>query len=398
VKIAFLADGRLQVADGDASPQVIESDFVKDVYQRHLKHHQLNSWKQTDTGAGALTWGMGAGGENFDPEALVIRMLGLATAPQPDHLLYTLSTDAVHGLFRYNLADSTEQRLFHRNSCMVTDLSCHPSTGEIAIARGYENGSANIALTDPEGKDMRDLTEGDSRDEAPSWARGPGRKLLFQSAGVGRDSDGYAAGLGPASIEELDLDSGNMRTLLSAADRDYCAPQMDADGNLYCIRRPHQHGDRHFSPLQLLKDIFLFPFRLVRAVFHFLNFFSMLFSGKPLAQSASRDTAVPPGLKNMVLYGKVVDTEKALKAAKKDDSAPLVPNDWLLTRRSKKGEEAILARGVAAYQLATDGTVVYSNGQAIFRLSPEGTPECLQKGKFISNLTILDQSPPTKSN
>jgi len=56
-----------------------------------------------------------------------------------------------------------------------------------------------------------------------------------------------------------------------------------ADGRLLYIRRPYEPlQGRAAPPLTVLKDIFLFPFRVIRSAFDFLNAFSMAFSQKPL--------------------------------------------------------------------------------------------------------------------
>jgi hypothetical protein len=70
--------------------------------------------------------------------------------------------------------------------------------------------TSNIAVLQVEGTDFSETTDGDSFDLAPRWVPGTRRRLVFQSAGVGRDGAGRFAGVGPFSIQELDLDSGDM--------------------------------------------------------------------------------------------------------------------------------------------------------------------------------------------
>lgn len=87
------------------------------------------------------------------------------------------------------------------------------------------------------GTDFLEATEGDSFDLAPRWAPGPRRRIVFRSAGVGRDVAGRICGIGPSAVQELDLESGEMECL---ADYDLLGPQKTADGTLYYIRRPYQ--------------------------------------------------------------------------------------------------------------------------------------------------------------
>ena len=76
------------------------------------------------------------------------------------------------------------------------------------------------------------------------------------------------------------------------------------DGSLLFIRRPHAEHER-FHPLRTLKDIFLFPFRLLYAVFQFLNFFSSIFTGRKLT-SAGGAKAREMDMKQMMIWGNLV--------------------------------------------------------------------------------------------
>ncbi len=69
-----------------------------------------------------------------------------------------------------------------------------------------------------------------------------------------------------------------------ATDLDLHTETNQVDGHLYYIRRPYEVS--HFSPRTALLDLVLFPFRLLRAVFHFLNFFSLVYSRKPLTTAS----------------------------------------------------------------------------------------------------------------
>jgi hypothetical protein len=57
---------------------------------------------------------------------------------------------------------------------------------------------------------------------------------------------------------------------------------------------------------------------------------------------------------------------------KQEEGMDLVPKSWQLCRRSSKGESKVLAAGVLAYDIGADGTIVYTNGSALFLLHPDG--------------------------
>ena len=114
----------------------------------------------------------------------------------------------------------------------------------------------------------------------PAWAPGgDGQQIVFQSAGIGRNTHGAAVALSSYAIQKVDLDTGKFETLAEDEAYDYLLPRPAADGSLYYIRRPYKpEGHVEVSPWKLALDIVLFPFRLARALALFLNFFSMMWS------------------------------------------------------------------------------------------------------------------------
>jgi hypothetical protein len=122
----------------------------------------------------------------------------------------------------------------------------------------------------------------------------------------------------------------------------------------------------------VLIDTLLFPFRLLRAVFHFLNFFSLMYTRKPLTSASG--PAVQADLKNILLQGRRIDAEKILRSARPVHGVPsLVPESWELVSRNQEGVERVLATNVASYDIGPDGTIVYSNGRGVFVLDQDGS-------------------------
>jgi hypothetical protein len=140
---------------------------------------------------------------------------------------------------------------------------------------------------------------------------------------------------------------------------------VSADGHLHFIRRPYETPS--YSSGNLLLDTLLFPFRLLRAVFHYLNFFSLMYSRKPLTGAAG--PAVQADIKDIILKGRRINAEKALREETAINGiVSLVPRTWELVSRNRQGVERVLATNVASYDLMSDGSIVYSNGRAVFML------------------------------
>jgi hypothetical protein len=173
--------------------------------------------------------------------------------------------------------------------------------------------------------------------------------------------------------------------LVEEEGKDCLAPHAAADGSLYYIQRPYVP---HETPgfFTTLKNILLFPIRLGQAIYSYLNFFSTMYTGKKLSSGGGAKSR-EMDLKQMMIWGNMVRSQQAESAA--DESADLVPKTWELRRRLANGETKTLAGGVLAYDVAADGTVVYTNGNAIFLLPPDGRKQHVLNERMIEQVFIM---------
>lgn len=387
--IAYLADGKLYCARDGSEGRQVESEFIKQFEERRALSRERNSFR-----AKGMMWNFNQaqsmsmtempGGDDLQ---LPVRFTGVTAGAKPGEMYYSLQTDLIGGLFNLELATGYERRLVHRQQLDLRDLASCPSTGELACTLGVGNGTTNVGLTDAEGGGLKEVTSGDSLDEAPSWAADQKRTLIFQTAGIGRHDNGMIFGLGPCAISSLDLDSGELKMLLEDDKFDFIAPQRAADSSLYFIRRPYQMRPGT-SPLKVAGDIVAFPFRMVRAFFHFLNAFSMFFSRKPLITSGGPQRH-GPDKRAIMLWGRWVEVDRAMRYAKPDADPPLVPSTWVLMRRNAAGKEDTLATGVVAYDLAPDGAILHTNGSAIYLTPPGGEAKRVARSRFVDRVKLI---------
>lgn len=334
---------------------------------------------------GRMLWGVSPKGD----EPLRMMLSGVAHSPQTRQLFYFLETDAVGALCRYNIDEDEERRLFHREGFRASDLAHHPTEALLACALLFPNGTANLGLMTDEGRELREITEGDALDLAPSWIPGKSKELLFQTSGLGRNPQGYVVGFGPFAIAKLNTETGEMKIVLQNPEYDFLAPRQDAAGNLYYIRRPYEvMGRERPSFLKLIKDIILFPIRLLRAIFHFLNAFSMFFAKQPLT-SAGGPQMPNTDAQRVLISGKWIDVQAAMKQARPGGSPALVPASWELIRRSPDGKESVLAKHVVSFDLTADGTVVYSNGLRTSHRREDGKESILGDGILMEHVIAL---------
>ncbi|MEJ2641359.1 MAG: hypothetical protein P8010_17465 [Desulfosarcinaceae bacterium] len=384
-RLAYITQGKLFQIGGDASVEQILSPFGQKIIDQTLRIHQKSGWKQESSGSyfgGGVLWGV----DKVDTDAIRVNITSVTQSPENHTLSYVLESDSAGGLFSYNPRTREETRLFHKEKFKAKDLDIHPETKEFVCSQQFPNGTANILLIGKDGTDLRELTEGDVIDEAPSWMPGKHRRILFQSSGIARNKDGHTLGRGPVSIQALDLDNNRMTTVLEDDRYDFLQPHLGEDGWLYYIRRPYETTP--YRPVTALVDFVLFPFRLLRAVFHYLNFFSLVYSQKPLT-TASGPKMHQDDLKTVMLKGRIIDAQKAQRSGAKIMGVPsLVPASWELVRCDENNRAEILATHAASFDIGRDGTIIYSNGFGIFRLDGSKRPCLLSKDRLIEEVIV----------
>lgn len=394
MRVAYLSTGQLYLRQPGAAERQLESPFAVES-QTRAQQRQLNrAWRQSGDetnpfSPSAMLWGGQTGDNGSGPP---MRFIAAAPTRDPAKLLYLLDMGAVFGLFQYDLGSDQEKRLFHTNRWRGYDLATHPSDGRLACAVLHEGGSTNIGLLDENGGNLRELTGGDSQDEAPAWVPGQ-EQIVFHSRGIGRDPQGNFAALGTAAVELLDIASGDIKTLVAADDVDYLLPRFDDQARLYCLRRPHD-GGRRYSFGSYLLDIVLLPYRLVRTVFAVVNLISVFTTKKPLSSAGGpqSEKTQAPQVDHMIVRGRLLDLRKANKQApgKADGEAQaLAPKDWILLRLAPDGSREELASHVLAFDVTPDGQVVYSDGRNVYHLDPTGKRKRLFSTGLVEALTIL---------
>src|SRR5262249_43671305 len=207
--------------------------------------------------------------------------------------------------------------------------------------------------------------------------------VLFQSAGLARNPAGYVVAYGPASIQMADTAAGSLTVVLEDPRLDFLQPRVGPDGFLYFIRRPYEAP--RYGAKNVLTDTLMFPFRLLQAVMHYLNFFSLMYSRKPLITASG--PAVQADLKEILVKGKRLDAEAALRRGVRLNGVPsLVPASWQLVCLSPQGEEHVLASHVASFDIAPDGTILFSNGYGVFALDGANPPQVLLRDKLVADV------------
>ena len=385
INIAYLSKGKLYCKSQDKKIEEVQSEYIQKLIDRIEKKQQQHGWKE------GTSWGTTpvGGVREFSTDNIDVHFTAAEILPE-NKILYFLKGEGFGGLFRYDIKSKEELRISHHQNLDYTDLRHDPSRKQILCTSNLSSGVSNIVLMNEEGDSSRELTGGDTEDISPCWlsdgSNGSNGKnqIVFQSMGLARSTEGFVVARGPASIQLLDTDKGEVTSVLENENYDFLDPKVSSQGDLYFIRRPYDTDQYKTSNLFL--DTILFPFRLSRAVFHFLNFFSLMYSREPLSSASS-----PYGkadMKDIMLKGKRIDAEKALKKGHNIQGIPsLVPKTWELICRNQEGQETVLANSVSSYDLSDDDKIIYSNGYGVFSLE-NGISALIFKDKLVSEIVV----------
>lgn len=388
----YTSAGRLFLKEGERASREVQSPFAENAVAKALRRSEKDAWKRRPAEGmfgGRILWGT-----SEEPDATLVRprITGISRSPEKGGLFFILETQAVGGLFHLQRDPVEEQRLFHKEGFHAKDPEYHPETRLLAFSLPFPNGVSSIAVCDAEGRNIDRVTEGDSVDEAPSWLPGSPKALVYHSGGIARTAGGHPVGLAPCSIHRMELGTTKAETLAEDRAWDFLQPHGAPDGDLLYIRRPYEPPGGKRVPLGTsVKDALLFPFRVVKSIFDFLNAFALAFSQKPLT-TAGGPKLPGPDLHMLLVRGRAIDARKALENFKGDgEPPPLVPSSWELVRRPKQGAERTLAKGVMAFDVAPDGTVLYTTGSAVYIVGSDGSPRRLEKGSLIEQVVFLER-------
>jgi hypothetical protein len=204
---------------------------------------------------------------------------------------------------------------------------------------------------------------------------------------VGRDGNNNFIEYMPSEIYRLNLSTLDVEAIASDPKYSYIKPLSDADGNVYCIKKPN----RERSGGNPLVEVLLIPVRIVQAIAGFISTFVMCFSGKSLVSGSAVDSgggAAKNGkrdAKKVFINNNLLNVDKELKKNKKQEDYGFIPSSWKLVKLARGGEaEKELASGVADFCLVEENgkkEFVYTNGKHIFSV---------EEGQKRKKLTDVD--------
>jgi len=304
-----------------------------------------------------------------------------------NEVIYTANLGEVSGIFRKVLdKDEVEGLVMTSRDMRVYRISALNGKCAASLGSMYER---HIAIVDIDSGAFRELTEGEVREDYPSYSR-DGSKIFYSSAGLALSHNGIPFGVGPCGIFCYDIENNEMDELFASDRFDFFAPKEDGNGDMLYIKRPYRSLK---SNSNILIDFILFPVRIIKAIIGLLNFFSIAFGGESLrsGQSARDVKSKQMSEKDLFFDGNVINSQQVLKEnQRRGEKFPgIIPQSWELTRLDKNGNQVCVKKGVMDYVICRNGDIVYSNGNAVIRLSADGNEQLLEKCRMASNLVEM---------
>lgn len=392
----YLANGKMyKYANGSASE--IESEVLSSYYRKVRESAERNEWKYTGTGAEFTgTYRPGASAED---SIRAVRSFVHCIGEHRGDVIYSIDIDRTSGIYRKKQGESGEGVVLSSATGAYHDFDV---VGDLMVTSVSIAGESNIAVKQLATGDMATYTEGHTVDSQPVWSRAERGKVYFCSAGLPEDAEPITVSnrpmsyndmvnemysnaaeqlKGPSSVCLLDVGRVTLDEILTDEKFDFLHPQDISDGTLYYIKRPYEQSEGG-SPLGCLADILFFPFRIIGALFGFLNVFSAKYSGKTLSRSnvKNRDE------QKMMIDGNLINAEKELRDAEKrgEKNPGIIPRSWELRKFSTDGTDTLVRRGVVAFKAFDDGSLLVSNGNAILEIDPDGNEKKLYSARGVT--------------
>lgn len=395
INIAYTSENKIYKLENGSKTEIPCGRILK--YKEAIESIRRRSeWKTTGKGA-QFTGAASAAASLPDENNIAAKICGISS--NGEKLIYGVALDESCALYQrsFDRTDMNEGLILSGNDIFFGAFDC--LDGKMAVSLGHSRGERHIAVMEPPSSNYDELTDGDTCEDSPYWSRSVKNRIYFSTAGNARNEYGAIGAVSPRSGAYIDIDSLEMTEFLSDPKTDHLKIKDDKYGNIYYIRRPYE-GDKSESEGIKISDIFLFPVRILKALFGWLNFMSMIWGGESLKKG---DTGLPGfarskerSAKDIIVDGNIINAERLAKEAqlKDSDMSGLMPLSRELVKREADGTETVLKKGVLDYAVCSDGRLLISNGRHITLMDmSDGNKEThVAKAYLAMNLTEIGGS------
>lgn len=387
MKLVYTSENKIYRIDGGNKSEIPCGRINK--YKETLESiRRRTEWKTTGTGAQFT----GAARANGAEPVISARITGLCE--NKGELIYGVGLDESCSLYRrsFDRTDENEGLILSGNELYFGAFDCYE--GKMAVSLGSNPRELHIAVMEPPASAYDELTDGDSVEENPYWSRCHKNRIYFSSAGNGRNEYGAVAAVSPRSGAYIDVDRGEMEEFLSDPKSDFLRIKDDSFGNIFYIRQPYG-GEQEKEGFKFT-DILLFPYRVLKGFFGWLNFVCTMWGGESLKSGSdglpSYTKAKQRSERDIIIEGNVINAEKLAKEEDaKEDGGSIMPLSRVLVKREADGNETVIKKGVLDYALCPDGKIIVSDGRKLILLDGE-KETVITKARLAMNI-VLEEYP-----
>ncbi|MCM1524529.1 MAG: hypothetical protein NC120_08750 [Ruminococcus sp.] len=381
MNIAYTSENKIYKLENGSKTEIPCGRIIK--YKEAVDSiRRRNEWKTT--GMGAMF--TGAAMAQPDSENVTARISGISE--NGGMLIYGAALDESSCLYSrsFDRNDMNEGLILSGNDVYFGGFDCFE--GKMAVSMGHSYSERHIAVMEPPSSDYTEYTDGDSLEETPYWSRFHKNRIYFSAAGNARGDYGGVSAVSPRSGAYIDIDRGEMEEFLSDPQADFLKIKDDSRGNIYYIRQPYG-GEKEKDGIKP-SDVLLFPVRIGKAIFGWLDYESTRWGGEPLKggsrPGSTRTKDRHP--KDIIIDGNIIKAERLANEAslKEDDMSGLMPLSRTLVKREADGSETVVKKGVLDYCICRDGKILVSNGRHIILLDGEKETH-IAKAHLAVNLT-----------
>nr|WP_174505742.1 hypothetical protein [Acinetobacter sp. Marseille-Q1620] len=387
-KLYFIANNGLHVCEYNKTA-AIPCQAI-DQYKKNLDEiRQRKEWKMKGTGAQFM------GANRFDSEDGYGRAFTTdAVILDPQNIIYSARLDdgtAINVKPTLNLQE-TEGLILRKNDFITHDIALDTFKKRLILSVQEQQGYAtHLCILPLDSNHLQFITEGECLDANPFFDPNKADQVYYDSCGLAVGQNGIS--YGPREICHLDLSTGELQTVLADQKYDFFRPQVDLQGNLYFIQRPYLMSGHTTSPLGFLLDILQAPFKIIRAIVGWLDFFTQRYTGESLKTSSGKTTGQNPAVdrnmseEELFVEGNLIKAQKNLEAnAKQGQKFPgTIPDSWQVVKRLPTGELELIKKGVMSFRVKND-VIYYSNGKHLIALKPDKTEEKMTDARLISKI------------
>lgn len=383
--ILFENLGKFEYAADDFSQKELESEYLNHYIKSSTQINDKNAWKNRGFGASFRS------DEANDDQAkknIQAAVNGIALA-EDGEFFYSITVNEMSGIFRKSItaAKDSETHVIHASDMEFYDVDYSRKSRLLAASLKSDSFAQNIALFDLQQGDYHILTDGDSMDRHPYFSQSRPNTVLFDSSGIGRDSSGNFVEYGPASLYRIDTLTNQIEELASREGVSFVCPKDDVEGNLYYIERPAKYKEKKPN---ILLEILLIPFKIIYAIYRFLEAFTMLFTGKTFTSNTSgNNPAKNRNERDIFIEGNLIEAEKNLKKSRKrgEKFPGIAPQSWKLMLRRPDGESETLMNGVIAFDLDDEGNLIFTNGKNVLLRKKNGSVEKISDASLCRHVS-----------